>query len=487
MTLSDYERRLREDVADYAGDPYGFVMYAFPWGEPGPLEAMSGPLDWQSELLRAVRDRLISPAEAIQVAVSSGHGIGKSAFVAMIVCWAMATAANTRGIVTAGTEGQLATKTQPEVAKWHKMMICAHWFECTATKMFAVAHPESWRIDFVPWNENNPEAFAGLHNLGRRIMVVIDEASQVARVIWETIRGALTDSNTEILLFAFGNPTRNSGEFFECFGRNKHRWMTRQIDSRSVPITNKAQIAQWVEDYGEDSDFVRVRVRGVFPNAGANQMVASAAIAAARVRREPGQKSPIVIGVDVARFGDDQTVIAIREGDWLNPLIKRRGMDLMQTAGLVGELIVRHSPDAVFIDEVGIGSGVVDRLRQIGHSVVGVSASASPNDRNVYANSTTEMWARMAAWIERTGCLPDDPELEHELGSREYSFNRQNLIQIERKDDMKKRGLSSPDCGDALALTFAMLLPPRDLLEARRERARKRTEDGYDPFGALRS
>jgi hypothetical protein len=482
VAVSEYERQLIEDIGGFTHDPLGFVLYAFPWGEPGPLEEFQGPLEWQADLLRAIRDGLIDASQAIQIAVSSGHGIGKSAFVSMVICWAMSTCPNTRGVVTAGTEGQLSTKTQPEVAKWVRMMICAHWFECTATKMYAKDHPDSWRLDFVPWNESNPEAFAGLHNLGRRILVLIDEASQVARIIWETIRGALTDKDTEILFFAFGNPTRNSGEFFECFGKNKHRWTCRQIDSRTVPITNKDQIQQWVDDYGEDSDFVRIRVRGVFPRAGSNQIVSGAAVEAARLRQDAAQKSPFLIGVDIARFGDDQTVIALREGDRLHPLIKRRGLDLMQTAGLVSDLIVRHQPEAVFIDEVGVGSGVVDRLRQLGHKVFGINAGSTASERSTYSNLSAEMWARMASWLERTGCLPPDIELEQELVAREYRYDAQNRIQLEKKGDMKKRGLSSPDCADALAMTFAMMLPAADILDARRKRVQesRRSHDVLD-------
>lgn len=486
MALDDYERQLVEDIGGFTHDPLGFTLYAFPWGEPGPLEEFEGPLDWQTDLLKAMRDGLISAQDAIQIAVASGHGIGKSAFVSMVICWAMATCPNTRGVVTAGTEGQLSTKTQPEVAKWARMMICAHWFECTATKIYAKDHPESWRLDFVPWNESNPEAFAGLHNLGRRIIVLIDEASQVARIIWETIRGALTDKDTEILFFAFGNPTRNSGEFFECFGKSKHRWITRQIDSRTVPITNKTQIQQWVDDYGEDSDFVRMRVRGVFPRAGANQIVSGEAVEKARLRQEPAQRSPCIIGVDIARFGDDQTVIAIREGDRLHPLIKRRGIDLMQTAGLVADMIVRHQPDAVLVDEVGMGSGVVDRLRQLGHTVVGISAGATATDRTTYNNLSAEMWARMGTWLERTGCIPADIELEQELTAREYRYDAQNRIQLEKKSDLKKRGLSSPDCADALALTFAVQMPAADILDSRRrKRAAKARERSHDVMDSI--
>lgn len=450
------------------------------------LEDIGEALRKGTELSKAVSDALLE----CQIAVSSGHGIGKSALVAMITCWAMATCPDTRGVITAETEGQLSTKTQPEIAKWARAMICAHWFEVKATKMFAIERPESWRIDFIPWNESNPVAFQGLHNLERRILVIFDEASKIARVIWETIRGALTDVDTEIIWAVFGNPTEVDGEFFECFGRNKHRWIRRQIDSRSVPITNKEKIQQYLDDFGEDSDFFRVRVRGVFPRGGFNTLITMEAVAAARVRA-PLARSPCIIGVDPARFGEDQTVIAIREGDRLHPLLKRRQIDTMMTAGLVSDMIIRWEPEAVMVDEVGIGAGVVDRLRQLGHKMVhgfhtwGQKGPA--DDKTLYANKLTEMWARMAAWVERTAMLPDDNDLEKQLTSRKYGFEGSNRWIIETKAAFKERGFESPDESDAVAMTFALKLPPADILQARRKAAkekaaRRRGGDAFDEF-----
>lgn len=431
-------------------------------------------------------DAIAEAMVAIQFAVKSGHGVGKSALFGMLTGWAMSTMPDTRGIITAGTESQLDTKTQPEIAKWFRMMICGHWFTVTATKIFATERPESWRCDFVPWNEKRPESFAGLHNHGRRIFAFVDEASQVARIILETLMGALTDADTEIILGLFGNPTRNDGVFFECFNREKHRWIGKTVDSRRVPITNKAQIKQWIEDYGEDSDFVRIRVRGEFPRAGSNQLISMEVVQAARSREHQAQRSPFVIGVDPARFGDDETVIALREGDRLHPLICRREMSLMDTAGLVSDQIVRYQPEAVFIDEIGLGAGVVDRLHQLGYKVVhGIASSDPASDKDLYRNRNAEMWGRMGEWLEKTGIIPDDVDLAQQLVSRQYGYDAQNRIQLEKKTDMKKRGLSSPDRADALALTFAMRLPAKDIIEARKARAEMRQRGGYDPFDSL--
>lgn len=484
------EAELVELIASCAGDPYKFALVAFPWGEPGtPLaDKELGP--WQVDILCAIRDGLLTIDEAIRIAVASGHGIGKSALVAIIVLWAVATHEDTRGIVTAGTEGQLRTKTVPELGKWFRMMICRHWFVQTATSIFSAdpAHRNTWRIDFIPWNEERPEAFAGLHNESKRILVVFDEASQIADIIWETIEGALTDANTEILWICFGNYTRNTGRFHECFGRYRHRWVRRQIDSRTVKITNKAQIQQWIDDYGEDSDFVRVRVRGVAPRAGSLQFIPGDIVSQAMkrtVRTEPGD--PVVIGVDVARFGDDQSVIAVRCGRDARSVKweKHRGLNTMELAARVYAMWKATSAVAIFVDGGGVGAGVVDRLGDIGAPVHEVRFGAKPSgfvtlrDKAKVINKRTEIWALMREWLTG-GAIPDDAELEADLTGVEYGYTGDEMaIQLERKKDMKRRGLASPDCGDALACTFAI---PIHALPTDSDDAGSASDGGRDPI-----
>jgi hypothetical protein len=464
----DPEAELADEIGSYAFDPLGFVMFAFPWGERGPLQDKGGPDDWQREVLERVRDGLDTPEKAIQQAVASGHGVGKSALVAWLLLWSLSTHPDTRGVVTANTENQLRTKTWAELAKWHRLCICAHWFRLTATALFSTetAHEKTWRIDAVPWSESNTEAFAGLHNEGRRIIVVFDEASAIPDIIWETTEGALTDANTEILWFAFGNPTRNTGRFKECFGRFRHRWATQQVDSRTVKITNKEQIAQWVDDYGEDSDFVRVRVRGVFPRAGSTQFIPGDLVERARSRQAYADRAePLIIGVDVARFGDDQTVIAFRRGQDARsqPWISLRGEDTMSVAAHVAEAVRTHKPACVFVDEGGLGAGVVDRLKQMHVKVIGVNFGSKPDRQAVdevkVKNKRAEMWALMRAWL-RGGAIPDDHDLAADLTGVEYGFDENQAIQLEKKEHMKKRGLASPDQADALALTFAYPVLP---------------------------
>lgn len=137
------------------------------------------------------------------------------------------------------------------------------------------AHYDCWRLDALTWSEHNTEAFAGLHNVNKRLIVLFDESSSISDKVWETTEGALTDANTEIIWIAFGNYTRNTGRFHDCFTRDRHRWINKQIDSRDVEGTNKEQLNQWVTDHGEDSDFVRVRVRGIAPKYGISQLIST--------------------------------------------------------------------------------------------------------------------------------------------------------------------------------------------------------------------
>jgi hypothetical protein len=368
----------------------------------------------------------------------------------------------------------LRTKTWPEVVKWHNLSINRDWFTCTATSIYSSdpATEKTWRIDALPWSEHTTESFAGLHNKGYRILFIFDEASAIPDAIWEVTQGALKDADTEMIWCVFGNPTRNTGRFRECFGKLKHRWRTWQIDSRMVEGVSQIEIKKDVEDHGEDSDYIRVRVRGVFPRAGVVQFISSElADAAAATKRKPSfnHLDPVIVGVDVARYGQDQSVIAIRKGRDARsfPWKRFRGLDTMQLAAQIiiclDELEKAGAPaDAIFIDEGGVGGGVIDRMRQLGYRVIGVN-NQSPPDQNpegeLVRNKGAECWSKMRRWlgsVDDGGAIPwDAPGLVDELTAREYWIDDKSRIVLESKEDMAKRGVGSPDEADALALTFA--------------------------------
>lgn len=477
------QAKLAEEIASFATDPHGHALFTYPWDREA-LKGFSGPRRWQTEVLREIGDHLSNAAtrfQPLRIAVASGHGPGKSGLIGMIAKWALDTCPDTRVVVTANTENQLLTKTMPELHKWANLSITKDWFKVSATSISASAkgHERSWRLDCIPWSVHSPESFAGLHNAGRRIVVIFDEASNIADRIWEVTEGALTDEETEIIWVAFGNPTRNNGRFKACFDQQRHLWSTRHIDSRAVEGTNKDYLDEMVRTYGEDSDIVKVRVRGLFPSASSLQFIGSEIVQDARERviAESARLSsdPVIFGLDHARFGGDSTVLAIRQGRDARsrPWKVWHGANSMEIAGDVMMEVARFNPDAIFVDAGGPNAGgVIDRLRQlmddgapvfeINFGGKGREATWNGEIRVRTANKRAEMFTNMRAWLER-GAIPDIERLAGDLTCLEYSYNADNAIQLERKEHLRARGLPSSDYADALALTFAEHVEHREL------------------------
>ncbi len=478
---------LIEALAEYTHDPLGFVYFAFEWGE-GELADYDGPDEWQKKVLTDLRDGLITLEEAILIAVSSGHGIGKSAFVSWLILWAISTRENTKGVVTANTESQLKTKTWSELAKWYRLFIGKELFEFTATALFSVdeEHAKTWRIDMIPWSERNSEAFAGLHNKGNRILVVFDEASAIPDTIWEVTEGALTDSNTEIIWCAFGNPTRGSGRFHDCFSKLRHRWKCLKVDSRTTKMTNKDQLQKWVDDYGEDSDFVKVRVRGEFPSASDMQFIATTIVDGAieihkNLKEEQVSFAPVIIGVDPAWTGADEFVIYMRQGLNSKMLGKwEKNDDDYRMATIIANFEREYKADAVFIDQ-GYGTGIYSAGKNLGRSWVLVNFN-NKSSRQEYENKRAEMWGEMKKWLIEGGGIEDDKVMRDDLVGPEAFINRRGRLQLESKEDMKKRGVPSPNRADALALTFAFPV----VSQSERERYGGYQED-HEPYDPMRS
>ncbi len=459
---ADPNDALIELAASCRYDPERWSRLAWDWGV-GALERHPGPREWQADIFRVIRDHLADPAtrhEPLQIAVASGHGIGKSACMGIISNWAMSCWADAKIVTTANTEGQLRTKTAPETGKWFRTSITAHWFD-TQTMSVKTRDPsrtESWRQDFIPWSEHNTEAFAGLHNEGKIIVLEFDEASKIHDKVWEVAEGALTDENTVIIWIVFGNPTRNSGRFRECFRRYRHRWVQRQIDSRTVPGTNKNYLQRLVDDHGEDSDIVKVRVRGQFPAQSAMQFISADDVDKARavhLRREQYAFAPVILGVDPAWTGDDSLEIMLRQGLYSKSLatLPRNDNDV-EVANLIARLEDEYQADAVFVD-AGYGTGIVSAGQVMGRSWRLIWFSGKPIDPG-YFNKRAEMWGTKKRWIKAGGAIdPKDEGLYQDLIGPETVARLDGKIQLESKEDMKERGLPSPNKGDALALTFA--------------------------------
>jgi hypothetical protein len=481
--LAEEELELASDVGSYSLDPVGLTKYVFPW-DSAKLKA-PGPRTWQQEELEGIKAHLADPEtryQPYQIAVASGHGIGKSALIAMVIEWAMSTCEDCKIIVTAGTGTQLATKTVPEVQKWFRLSINQHWWDINATSI-RVKDPEHqamWRADFITWDAKKPEAFQGAHNEGKRIVIVFDESSSIDDVIWEAIEGALTDENTEIIWIAFGNPTRNVGAFYRAI-TGANRWHKRQIDSRTVEGTNKVLLDSQIAEWGEDSDRARVRIRGEFPRGGSTQFIPGDIVAQARKRVVDGYQSmPVILAVDVARFGDNRSVIFKRQGRKAEICGGKAkgvfyGMDTQKLGGMVQEAIDREKPDAVVIDGDGIGGAVYDYLKARGYDrktlLVEFHGGIPSSDPDKYLNKRAEVWGDTRDWLEG-GQIPDDPEIETDLTGPDYGYHpTRGCIVLESKDDMRSRGVDSPDFGDSLAMTFGVkVAPPKPKIPAPKSR-----------------
>jgi hypothetical protein len=461
-------------LASVQNDPYAFTMGAYPWGEKGtPLENFDGPDDWSKQLFADIKAGLIDWNTAIQIATASGHGIGKSATVAWIVLWAFCTFPDCRGMITANTETQLKTKTWSEIGKWYNLcFFTREHFTLTATALFSKDsdRAQTWRIDMIPWSEKNPAAFAGMHNQGKRLIIIFDEGSEIADIIYETAMGAMSDKDTQIIFLIFGNPTRNIGYFRECFdgGRFAAMWKHRQIDSRTVKITNKKYINQQIKAYGgEDNDIVRVRWLGQFPLKGLMEFFSALEIDEAMSREAPyvGRETPLAIGVDVARFGQNNSVIFPRKGRDARTIERRsyNGLSTVELSNKVFEVFHEYRPDGIFIDEGGVGGGVVDICREKRLWVLGVQFGGKDDISGItfdtsgekYANKRAAMYGAIRAWL-KTGALPPDPNLKTAMLAIRYTVpEKSGAIQLVSKDDLlaDNPGLVLDDL-DALALTF---------------------------------
>lgn len=483
------EDRLIEDIARFQHDPLGYVMYAFPWGE-GDLADSTGPRTWQHEELvwlgEQLRKGAMTEHEVIRAAYSSGHGVGKSTFVAWIVLWGLSTFEDTRIDVTANTGEQLAEKTWPEIQKWHRMAINSHWFTFTATSLFSTAgkHEKTWRADAATWSEHGSEAFAGRHNKGKRIIRIFDEASGIADIIWDVSEGTLTDEDTEIIWLALGNMTRTEGRFRETLRKNRHRWHGRTIDARKVEGTNKAQIEEWAQDHGVNSDFFKVRVRGMPPAASARQFISETIVDQAygrHLRPNEYRWAPKVLAVEPAWTGGDETVIGLRQGLAFKILetMAKNDNDVF-LANKIANYEDELEADAVFID-FGWGTGIYSVGQSLGRNWQLVKFAGDPDDEGCL-NKRAEIWKLTRNWLRDGGAIPEDQKLREELLGPETVERLDGKIQLESKEHMRKRGLGSPNRADCLAISFGFPVAPKteELRQQRQKVTRARTE--YDPF-----
>lgn len=479
--------------------PFDFVMAMFPWGEPGDLASRTGPEAWQERVLRELQGRMLSATNrderdvwigrAIQIAIKSGKNVGKTALLSWLVWWAFATKVNTKGRATANTKTQLESILWTELRKWHRLSLVGDFFTVTATKIYATdpKYAGEWHFDAVPWSADNPDAWSGLHNQDGRVLMVFDEASGIDDCIWERADGATREARTQVIWIATSNPTKNSGRFYECFHKFSSLWMQFTVDSREVSLTDHAAIEEAIHLWGLDNDYTKMSFLGEFPSSSYNQLIPVEAITYARSCPVQSQHwESLILGVDVARYGDNESVAVFRRGRDARtmPTIRRKGLSGPECADWIGNLITTHAPDATFVDAGGLGGPVVDLLKRNGFPVQGVNFGAPPGgepEGQAVLNKRAEMYVLYRNWLREGGCIEDSEDLQTQLLSIDYKINeklKNTPIQLMSKEDMRRMGKPSPDIADASVLTFAFPVA------AMAWRGRVQVKVDYDPLAA---
>lgn len=435
-----------------------------------------GPAEFAREVLGASpTDQQIEGGKAVvakrRVSIRSGHGTGKSTFEAWCVLWFLSCYFPAKVPATAPTSHQLDDVLWSEIAKWHRMLkerypALGDQFEWAKGSFRMKSAPnESFAVARTSRPER-PEALQGFHS--ENILFLIDEASGVTDNVFEVAEGALSTDGAYVVMAA--NPTRQSGYFFDSHHKMRASWAALHWSGIDSPMVSRTYIENMKKKYGEQSPVYKVRVLGEFIGA-VDGVVSLELCEAARIRDvDVIASAPVVWGVDVARFGDDSSALAKRKGNHqLEPIREWFGKDTMQTVGIIkaewDKTPAEARPFAINVDVIGIGSGVVDRLKEIGLPVVGVNVAeteaVNAGKERQFNRLRDELWWKCREWLEAKNCkFCDDDETIAELTTPTYTVLSTGLIQVERKDEMKKRGVKSPNRADAWNLTFADLGSP---------------------------
>jgi len=411
------------------------------------------PLPYQAEFLEA-----IASGER-KISIRSGHGTGKSTAASWAMLWFFLMRMPNKVVVTAPTSSQLFDALFAELKRWINELPPAfeQAINVKSDRVEHIAAPSEMFISARTSRAETPEALAGVHS--EHVMLVVDEASGVPEQVFEAAAGSMSGHSAVTIMLS--NPTRSSGTFYESQTRLSDSWWTRRWSCVDSPLVSDEFVEEMRQRYGEESNAFRIRVLGEFPLADDDTIIPFHLVESATHRDiEISEETKAVWGLDVARFGTDCTALCKREGPVVTEIRSWRGLDLMQTVGrVVAEyeaLSPSKRPREILVDSIGLGSGVVDRLRELDLPVRGINVAESPSMKETYTNLRSELWFKAKAWLEDRSCkLPQNDKLVAELTSIRYSFTSSGKMKAESKDEMRRRGLSSPDLADAFCLTMA--------------------------------
>ena len=470
-------RFFQKKIPEYRKDPVLFAQEVLKFE----------PDEWQ-------KDALMDLAANPKVAIKSGQGVGKTGLEAVALLWFLCCYPYPRIVATAPTKQQLHDVLWSEVSKWQsRSPLLTEILKWTKTYIYMVGNEKRWFA--VARTATKPENMQGFHE--DNMLFIVDEASGVADPIMEAILGTLSGANNKLLMC--GNPTKTSGTFFDAFNADRAQYKCHTISSRNSPRTNKDNIASLDRKYGKESNVVRVRVDGEFPEQEDDvfipiswleqsiktEMSVPTAKALGLYKNDKGMLQPqdtsgiykIEIGCDVARFGDDKTCIGYRINEVIRIYKKYNGKDTTWTVGnivtLYKQLKERYKFNGqigIKIDDGGVGGGVTDQLRALKRGNLQIYENMEiiainfgvPIKHNYYADSTTFMMGVVRDLIspydesgnkhEPEVILPNDDDLIGQLSCRKYEFLSNGKQKVESKQDMKDRGLTSPDEGDCILL-----------------------------------
>lgn len=436
------------------------------------------PDPWQEKVLM---DLAAHP----KVSVRSGQGVGKTGLESIAVIWYLCTRPFPKVVATAPTRQQLYDVLWAEIAKWLSKSKVERLLRWTKTKIYMDGYEERWWA--TARTAVRAENMQGFHE--DYMLFVVDEASGVADPIMEAILGTLTGYENKLLLC--GNPTKTSGVFYDSHHTDRDVYKTHKVSSMDSPRTSEENINMLLKKYGKDSDVARVRIFGDFPKGEADSLISlEVTEQAAETIVDISKSYTLNVGVDVARFGDDKTLIAPRVGNRVLTLQEYSKKDTMETTGNIirtVEDLKQQYPQInrvlIKIDDDGLGAGVTDRLREVneerklGYTIIPIKNGVKAKEEEHYYNKAAEMWDKMRELLDENMSkflqgepgvieLPNDPVLIKQLSNRKYTVTSDGRIKLEEKKEMKKRIGESPDRADAVIYAFE--------------------DDGYEDFYMLR-
>tara|TARA_R100000808_G_scaffold19871_1_gene43073 strand:+ start:384 stop:1790 length:1407 start_codon:yes stop_codon:yes gene_type:complete len=431
-------------IKRYKDDPVGYCKHVI------GME----PLPWQADVMRA-----IASGER-RLSIRSGHGVGKSSCAATLLLWYMTTRYPCKVVVTAPTAAQLYDALFAETKRRLKELPPAinKLFEATSDRIVLKSSPTEAFCSARTSSRERPESLAGVHS--ENVLLIVDEASGVPEEVFESAAGSMSGHNATTLLL--GNPVRGNGFFYRTHTELAPDWWTQKVSCYDNPLVSDDFIRDMGARYGESSNSFRVRVLGEFPQADEDTLVPLHLIEAALVRDvEASETAPVIWGVDCARYGSDRSALAKRRGNTLmEPPKTWRDKSTMELCGIIqseyDSTPIMDRPDEICIDVIGIGAGVVDRCIELDLPARGINVAESASMGQKYMRLRDELWYRCREWFEAKDChIPDDQTLVAELAAPRFAFTSSGKIKIESKDEMRKRGIRSPDLADAFCLTFA--------------------------------